>query len=122
MAETFVLVHGAWHGAWCWAAVINQLEKLGDRAYAVDLPGHGMNQADRSKVAFQSYVDGLAECIERHNLRSVAVAGHSLCGLTIPGVAAKIPSRIKRVVWVTAMVGARWTADPRPGALSARRG
>ena len=30
MAETFVLVHGAWHGGWCWAAVINQLEKLGD--------------------------------------------------------------------------------------------
>ena len=50
MAETFVLVHGAWHGAWCWAAVINQLEKLGDRAYAVDLPGHGMNRADRAKV------------------------------------------------------------------------
>lgn len=39
MAETFVLVHGAWHGAWCWAAVANQLERAGDRALAVDLPG-----------------------------------------------------------------------------------
>jgi pimeloyl-ACP methyl ester carboxylesterase len=46
MAETFVLVHGAWHGGWCWVAVINQLERLGDKAFAVDLPGHGMNRAD----------------------------------------------------------------------------
>jgi pimeloyl-ACP methyl ester carboxylesterase len=104
MAETFVLVHGAWHGAWCWAAVINQLEKLGDNAYAVDLPGHGMNRVDRSKVTLQSYVDSVADFIERHDLKNVVLAGHSLGGLSIPGVAAKISSRIKRVVWVTALV------------------
>jgi pimeloyl-ACP methyl ester carboxylesterase len=104
VAENFVLVHGAWHGAWCWAAVINQLERLGDRAYAVDLPGHGMNRADRSKVTLESYVNSVAEFIERHDLKNVVLAGHSLGGLTIPGVAAKIPTRIKRVVWVTAMV------------------
>jgi alpha-beta hydrolase superfamily lysophospholipase len=40
----------------------------------------------------------------RHDLKEVVLAGHSLGGLTIPGVAAKIPARIKRVVWVTAMV------------------
>src|SRR6266404_1194061 len=104
MAETFVLVHGAWHGGWCWAAVINQLERLGDRAFAVDLPGHGMNRADRAKVTLDSYVSSVAEYIAWHDLKSVVLAGHSLGGLTIPGVAAKIPSRIKRVVWVTAMV------------------
>jgi pimeloyl-ACP methyl ester carboxylesterase len=104
MAKTFVLVHGAWHGAWCWAAVINQLEKLGDRAYAVDLPGHGMNHADRSKVTLDSYVSATVDFIERHNLNQVVLAGHSLGGITIPGVAVKIPKRIKRVVWVTAIV------------------
>jgi pimeloyl-ACP methyl ester carboxylesterase len=104
MAETFVLVHGAWHGAWCWAAVINQLEKLGDRGYAVDLPGHGMNRADRSKVTLQRYVETVAKFIEGRDLKNVVLAGHSLGGLTIPGVAAKIPARIKRVVWVTALV------------------
>ena len=124
MAETFVLVHGAWHGAWCWAAVINQLEKLGDRAYAVDLPGHGMNQADRSKVTLESYVDSVAEFIERHNLRNVVLAGHSLGGLTIPGVAAKIPSRIKRVVWVTAIVAldGQPIVDPATSPLAAACG
>src|SRR5260370_34383060 len=104
MSQTFVLVHGAWHGAWCWAAVISQLEKLGDRAYAVDLPGHGMNHADRSKVTLDSYVDSVVDFIERRNLNNVVLAGHSLGGLTIPGVAVKIPRRIKRVVWVTAVV------------------
>ncbi|MGB3551130.1 MAG: alpha/beta hydrolase [Candidatus Binatus sp.] len=104
MAETFVLVHGAWHGGWCWAAVINQLERLGDRAYAVDLPGHGMNRADRAKVTLDSYVNSVAEFIERRDLKDVVLAGHSLGGITISGVAAKIPARIKRVVWVTAMV------------------
>jgi pimeloyl-ACP methyl ester carboxylesterase len=104
MGETFVLVHGAWHGGWCWAAVINQLEKLGDRAYAVDLPGHGMNRAERAQVTLDSYVASVVEFIERRDLKDVVLAGHSLGGLTIPGVAAKIPSRIKRVVWVTALV------------------
>src|SRR5229473_1138128 len=104
MAETFVLVHGAWHGAWCWGAVINQLEKLGATASAVDLPGHGMYRADRSKITLQSYIDSVAQFIELRDLKSVVLAGHSLSGLTIPGVAAKIPARIKRVVWVTAMV------------------
>ena len=63
-----------------------------------------MNRADRSKVTLASYVDSVAQFIERHDLKNVVLAGHSLGGLTIPGVAAKIPSRIKRVVWVTAMV------------------
>ena len=104
MAETFVLVHGAWHGGWCWAAVINQLERLGDRAYAVDLPGHGMNHADRAKVTLDSYVNSVAEFIQQYDLKNVVLAAHSLGGITISGVAAKIPARIKRGVWVTAMV------------------
>jgi pimeloyl-ACP methyl ester carboxylesterase len=63
-----------------------------------------MNRADRSKVTLESYVDTVAEFIERRDLKNVVIAGHSLGGLTIPGVAVKIPARIKRVVWVTAMV------------------
>src|SRR5208337_4900747 len=82
-------------------------------AYAVDLPGHGMNRADRSKVMLESYVNSVADFIERHDLRNVVLAGHSLGGLTIPGVAAKIPARIKRVVWVTALVAAAETLAER---------
>jgi pimeloyl-ACP methyl ester carboxylesterase len=104
MANTFVLVHGAWHGAWCWGAVVSELDKLGDRAYAVDLPGHGQNYCDRSKVTFADYVDSVVKFIEEHDLRDVVIAGHSLGGLTISGVTAKIPKRIKRTVFVSAIV------------------
>ena len=129
MSDAFVLVHGAWHGAWCWAAVVAELEKLGNRAYAVDLPGHGQNYCDRSKVTLMSYVDSVVKFIEERDLREVVIAGHSLGGLTISGVTARIPRRIKRTVFVTAMVpldGARLLDPGNPGqkaridAISAR--
>ena len=50
MAENFVLVHGAWHGGFCWAAVINELGKHGDHTWAVDLPGNNANPFERAKV------------------------------------------------------------------------
>ncbi len=104
MAENFVLVHGAWHGAWCWAAVINELDKHGDRCSAVDLPGNNGNPFDRVKVNLQVYVDSVVKWIEGHCLREVVLAGHSMAGLVMPGVVARIPKRIKRVVFVSAMV------------------
>jgi pimeloyl-ACP methyl ester carboxylesterase len=104
VAENFVLVHGAWHGGWCWASVINELDKRGDRAFALDLPGSNGNPLDRAKVNLQVYIDSVIRWIEDRNLRNVILAGHSMGGLVLPGVAAKIPKRIKRVVFVTAMV------------------
>jgi pimeloyl-ACP methyl ester carboxylesterase len=104
MGEKFVLVHGAWHGAWCWAAVIRQLNRLGDEAFAVDLPGHGASTVDRAKVTLSSYVDSVVRYIEERDLSDVLLAGHSLGGITISGVVQKIPRRIKRVIFVTAVV------------------
>jgi pimeloyl-ACP methyl ester carboxylesterase len=104
MGETFVLVHGAWHGAWCWAAVISQLEKLGDRAFAVDLPGHGASPVGRRQASLSLYVDTVANFIEERDLRDVALTGHSLGGITISGVVQKIPRRLKRVIYVSAVV------------------
>jgi pimeloyl-ACP methyl ester carboxylesterase len=104
MAETFVLVHGAWHGAWCWAAVVSQLEGLGDRAFAVDLPGHGQDHTDRSRITLNDYVTSVVRFLEGHDLTNVVLAGHSLGGLTIAGVTGRIPKRIKRTVFVSAIV------------------
>jgi pimeloyl-ACP methyl ester carboxylesterase len=104
MSETLVLVHGAWHGAWCWAGVIGQLEAAGDRAYAVDLPAHGANRLDPVLATRALYVDAVVRFIEERNLRNVVLAGHSLGGMTIAGVAQRIPERLKRVVFVTAFV------------------
>jgi pimeloyl-ACP methyl ester carboxylesterase len=104
MGDTFVLVHGAWHGAWCWAAVVRQLQKLGDRAFAVDLPGHGASNISRAEATLAGYIDSVTKFIEERGLSDVILAGHSLGGMTISGVVQKIPARIKRVIYVSAIV------------------
>jgi pimeloyl-ACP methyl ester carboxylesterase len=104
MAETHVLVHGAWHGAWCWAGVMRQLEAGGDIAYAVDLPAHGADRLDPARATRAGYVESVVRFIEERNLRNVVLSGHSLGGMTIAGVAERIPERIKRVVFATALV------------------
>src|ERR1700761_6671889 len=104
MAENFVLVHGAWHGGWCWASVMRQLELSGHRAFTLDLAGRGTNPLHHSKVTRELWVDNVVKLIERHDLNNVVLAGHSLGGLTISGVAVQIPKRIKRVIYVTALV------------------
>jgi pimeloyl-ACP methyl ester carboxylesterase len=104
MGETLVLVHGAWHGGWCWAAFISQLQKLGHRAIAVDLPGHGASVVSRSEATLTGYIETVAGIIENHGLNNVILAGHSLGGMTISGVVQKIPRRIRRVIYVSAIV------------------
>ncbi len=104
MAESFVLIHGAWHGGWCWAAVANQLDREGDRGYTVDLPGNFAHPCDRGQVTLDDYVDCVVRFIEERKLRNVVLTGHSMAGLVMPGVAVRIPDRIKRVVFVSAIV------------------
>jgi pimeloyl-ACP methyl ester carboxylesterase len=48
-SPTFILVHGGWHGAWCWNKVLPLLKEKGVNAIAIDLPGHG---EDKTPVAF----------------------------------------------------------------------
>ena len=104
MAENFVLVHGAWHGAWCWAGVIGALEREGHRAYRVDLPGRPGNPMSHAKITRELWADSVVRFIEERGLRNVVLAGHSYGGLTITGVALRIPQRIKRLIYVTAVV------------------
>jgi pimeloyl-ACP methyl ester carboxylesterase len=104
MAETFVLVHGAWHGAWCWAGVMAELHRRGHRAYAVDLSGRLGNPRPHAEINRHVWVDAVVEFIERCDLHEVVLAGHSMGGITITGVALRIPRRLKRCVYVTALV------------------
>jgi len=117
MGDTFVLVHGAGHGAWCWAAVMSQLERLGDRAYAIDLPGHGASNVSRAQATLALYVDTVVRFIEDRHLDHVVLAGHSLGGITISAVVQAIPRRLKRVIYVNAIVprDGECAADTVPG-------
>ena len=95
---TFVLVHGAWHGAWCWERLIPELEIRGQRSIAVDLP------CDDVTAGNAAY----AECVlaAAAGADDVVLVGHSLGGLTVPLVAAARP--VRRLVYLCALL-------PQPG-------
>lgn len=97
----YVLVHGAYHGGWCWEKIVPLLEAAGHTAIAVDLPGHGDNPAPIETVTLDAYVDHVCGIVEAQP-EPVILAGHSLGGMTITQVAERVPDRIERAVYVTA--------------------
>lgn len=105
---TFVLIHGAWHGGWCWEEVIPRLEALGHKALAPDLPGHAKHGPPLHEVSLARYCDAVAGLILEQS-DNVILAGHSMGGVVISQVAEQIPQRIARLVYLTAIL-------PRDGA------
>jgi len=101
--NTYVLVHGAYHGGWCFEKVVPLLEAQGHRVVAVDLPGHGNNKVPMADVTLAAYVDHVCSVIQTAS-EPVILLGHSLGGMTITQVAEKIPDRIAWVVYLTAMM------------------
>jgi pimeloyl-ACP methyl ester carboxylesterase len=90
---TFALVHGAWHGAWCWERLAPLLQQAGHDVVAMDLP------IDDGSVSFDGYADVVCAALEECDGDVVAV-GHSYGGLVIPLVAARRP--VQHLVFVCA--------------------
>lgn len=109
---SFVLVHGGSHAAWCWERMVPFLEadRRVDAVVAVDLPGHGARRDDARLDAITAgdYVDAVVADIEERGLREVVLVGHSLAGITMPHVAARLPDRMRRLVYLS-------TSNPPPG-------
>src|SRR5262249_9190274 len=101
MSETFVLIHGSWHGGWAWQAVTRWLAACGHRAYAPTLPGHGPD-ADRAGITHQDCVDAVVADIHRRELRDIVLVGHSFGGSIVEKVVERFPDRVKRLVFVDA--------------------
>ena len=100
----FVLIHGAFHGSWCWDKVIPLLEKAGHRTIAPDLPGHGKNKKTATEeITLQSYVDCVIEVLDRQP-EPVILVGHSMGGMVISQAAEYRPDKIKKLVYVCAFL------------------
>src|SRR3954447_8046026 len=93
---TFALVHGAWHGAWCWGLLVPELESLGHRVVAVDLP------CDDPRATFSTYADIVVSALDGEPSDDIVLVGHSLGGLTVPLVAARRP--VQHMVFVSALI------------------
>lgn len=101
--STYVLVHGAYHGAWCYAKVVSALEAAGHKTIAVDLPGHGENKVPIEQVTLDAYVNYVCNIINAQDGKVILV-GHSLGGMTITQVAERMPERLEWVVYLTAIM------------------
>jgi pimeloyl-ACP methyl ester carboxylesterase len=100
---TFVLVPGAWHGAWCWERVVPLLEAAGHRVLAPELHGMGADSARAAQGSLAVWADQVAQLIREQD-RPVILAGHSRGGAVISEVAERVPERIASLVYIAALL------------------
>ena len=100
---TFLLVHGACTGGWCWEKVVPLLEAAGHKACAPDLPGLGDDQTPPANVTLADNVDKLARILDKME-EQVILVGHSLGGVTISQLAEARLRKIKALVYVCALL------------------
>lgn len=101
--STYVLIHGAWHGSWCWDKVVPLLKKEGHKAEAPDLPGHGKNKRPISEISLQAYVDHVCQILDTQ-FEPVILVGHSLGGVVITQAAEYRPEKIKALIYLSAFL------------------
>ena len=103
--RTFVLVHGAWHGGWCWKRVRDILEAAGHRVYTPTQTGLG----ERSHllgpgITLDTFVRDVFNVLVWEDLHEVILVGHSFGGASITGVADRERNRIAHLVYLDALV------------------
>lgn len=101
--SVFVLVHGSWHGAWCWEKVAPLLQQAGHQAIAIDLPGHGANPALPGEDPAAGAVPYLREVLDAQ-AEPVVLVGHSSGGMIISEAARQRPERVRLLVYLAAFL------------------
>lgn len=105
----FLLVHGAWHGAWCWRDVTTALVRAGHRAHAVTLTGLGERaHLLHAGIDLQTHVQDVVAAIEAEEMQDVVLVGHSYAGMLVTAVADRMAQRLSHLVYLDAVV-------PKPG-------
>ena len=125
---TFVLVHGAWHGAWCWARVSPLLRAAGFDAHAVTLTGLGERAHLLSNdITLLTHIQDVLGLIAAEELKNIVLVGHSYGGRVITGVADALLSRgevkLHHLVYLDAMVpksGESWSSTYSAQVIDAR--
>jgi pimeloyl-ACP methyl ester carboxylesterase len=96
-----VLIHGAWHGAWCWERLVPLLEARGHTAIARDLPAMGADDTDPRLVTLDLWARAVADLVAAQPEPVVLVA-HSRGGIVASQAAELVPERIRRLVYLAA--------------------
>ncbi|SFT57483.1 Alpha/beta hydrolase family protein [Geodermatophilus amargosae] len=104
---TFVLVHGAWHGGWCWDRVARPLREAGHEVHAPTLTGLSERAHLLSPlVGLETHVEDVVRLIDVLGLTDVVLVGHSYAGQVVTAAADRRPDAVARRVYLDAFVGA----------------
>jgi pimeloyl-ACP methyl ester carboxylesterase len=105
-----VLIHGGSHTSRCWTPTRAELRRRAPEldVVTVDLPGRGSIPGTLRSVSIGDFVKSAVEQIERSGLNEVILVGHSMAGITLPGVAAALgPDRVRRMIFIATCVPAQ---------------
>src|SRR5438132_10901408 len=104
-AKTFVLVHGAWHGGWCWRRVSDLLERQGHKVFTPTLTGLGeRSHLLRAGINISTHVTDVVNLLKWEGLSGVVLCGHSYGGMVVSGVAEQMGDKIASIVFLDAFV------------------
>src|ERR1700754_3718780 len=104
---TLVLVHGGGLAADSWELAVDEINRLAPEltVLALDMPGRRDKPGDLRRMTIADYVDSLVGDIETAGLEGIVIAGHSLGGMTLPGVVTKLGSaRVREVIFAAAFL------------------
>jgi pimeloyl-ACP methyl ester carboxylesterase len=103
--STYVLVHGAWHGSWCWKRVRGLLQAQGHAVFTPTLTGVGeRSHLLAREVNLETHINDVVNLMRWEDLSDVILCGHSYGGCVITGVADRVPERIGGLVYLDAFV------------------
>ncbi len=101
---SFILIHGSWHGGWCFDLVREILEAAGHEVVAPDLPGMDGDEAELRQVTLQGWAEFAAGLCQQATQSPVILAGHSRGGLVISQAAEAAPQAMDALVYICAMM------------------
>ena len=101
--STYVLIHGSWHGAWCWYKVAARLEAAGHNVIVPDMPGHGRDWRAPGSVTVQDNIDAVLNILDATS-EPVVLVVHSRNGMIVAQVAEVRPEKIRSIVFLTSLL------------------
>ena len=102
---TFVLIHGAWHGGWCWRRVAAVLRSAGHAVFAPTLTGFGERvHLIRPDLTLEDFATDIVNVISAEELNDIVLVGHSFGGNIVSAVADRVPERLKHLVYIDTLV------------------
>ena len=102
---TFILVHGAFHGGWCWSRVAPRLRAGGHTVFTPTQTGLGDRQHLLSAaITLNTFIEDICSVIDTEELQDVALVGHSFGGISITGVADRMPDRVRHLIYLDSRI------------------